>query len=200
MAKISVQAGATSVTINVWIESTATPGTGLTGLVFNTANLICYYALPLSTSVAVTLATLAAITTAYASGGFKEVDATNMPGWYRLDLPNAALAAGRWVVLQLQGATNMKQTQVEIELTGWNNQITIPTTTENADALLKRDLTAVTGEAARSPLNALRFLRNKWTVAAGVLTVFKEDDTATAWTGAVTGDAAANPIVSSDPS
>lgn len=71
--------------------------------------------------------------------------------------------------------------------------------TEIADALLKRDLSAVTGEAARSPLNALRFLRNKWTVALGVLTVFKEDDATTAWTGATTTDAAADPIVGNDP-
>lgn len=68
-----------------------------------------------------------------------------------------------------------------------------------ADALLKRDMSAVTGEAARSPLNALRFLRNKWTVAAGTLTVTKEDDTATAWTGAVTSDPAADPITGTDP-
>jgi hypothetical protein len=48
-------------------------------------------------------------------------------------------------------------------------------------------------------LNALRFLRNKWTVVAGTLTVTKEDDTAAAWTGTVTTDAAAVPIVGSDP-
>lgn len=70
---------------------------------------------------------------------------------------------------------------------------------EIADAILKRDWTAVTGEAARSCLNAFRFLRNKWTVAAGTLTVTKEDDAATAWTAAVTSDAAANNIIGSDP-
>lgn len=76
----------------------------------------------------------------------------------------------------------------------------IPTANENADALLKRDWTAVTGEAARSALNALRFLRNKWSVAASTLTVTKEDDSTTAWTGAVTTDAAADPITGNDPS
>lgn len=75
----------------------------------------------------------------------------------------------------------------------------IPTANQNADALLKRDWTAVTGESARSVLNALRFLRNKWSVVAGTLTVTKEDDTTAAWTGAVTTDAAADPITGNDP-
>src|SRR6266849_4014368 len=51
----------------------------------------------------------------------------------------------------------------------------VPTAIENADALLKRDMSAVTGESARSPLNALRWLRNKWTIVTGTLTVYKED-------------------------
>lgn len=75
----------------------------------------------------------------------------------------------------------------------------LPTATENADALLKRDWTSVTGEAARSVLNALRFLRNKWTASGGSLTVYKEDDTTTAWSGTVT-TAASDPVSSIDPS
>jgi hypothetical protein len=71
--------------------------------------------------------------------------------------------------------------------------------TEIADALLNRDMSQVSDTNARSPLNALRFLRNKWTAAAGTLTVTKEDDIATAWTSALTGDAAADPVVGSDP-
>ena len=71
--------------------------------------------------------------------------------------------------------------------------------TEIADAILKRDMSAVTGEAARSMLNALRFLRNKWAIAAGTLTVRKEDDTTSAWTAALTTDPSAEPIVTSDP-
>lgn len=75
----------------------------------------------------------------------------------------------------------------------------IPTATANADALLNRDMSAVSDTTARSPLNALRFLRNKWAVAAGTLTVRKEDDTTSAWTAAVTSDAAAVPVIGSDP-
>ena len=68
-----------------------------------------------------------------------------------------------------------------------------------ADALLKRDWTAVSGEAARSVLNALRFLRNRWTVAGTVLTVRKEDDVASAWTSTMSTDASAMPVTGSDP-
>ena len=71
--------------------------------------------------------------------------------------------------------------------------------TNIADALLKRDMSAVTGESARSPLNALRFLRNKWVASGGTLTVYKEDDTTSAWTSALTDTAGANPITASDP-
>lgn len=71
--------------------------------------------------------------------------------------------------------------------------------TELADALLTRDMSAVTGEASRSPLNALRFLRNKWSAGAGVLTVRKEDDTTAAWTAAISSDAAAEPVTGIDP-
>jgi hypothetical protein len=77
---------------------------------------------------------------------------------------------------------------------------TPPTAIENADALLKRDWTSVTGEAARSVLNALRFLRNKWGAPGGVLTVTKEDDATTAWTGTLSTDAAAEPVTGVDPS
>lgn len=77
----------------------------------------------------------------------------------------------------------------------------LPTAEENADAALIRDWTAVSGTVAdRSTLNALRHLRNKWSMAGTTLTVTEEDDTTAAWTATVTTDAAAEPITGSDPS
>lgn len=70
-----------------------------------------------------------------------------------------------------------------------------------ADAILTRDWAAVTGEAARSILNALRFLRNRKAVSGGAtLIVYEEDDSTIAWTGSVVSDAAADPIIEVDPS
>jgi hypothetical protein len=66
---------------------------------------------------------------------------------------------------------------------------------EIADALLKRDLTLVTGEAARSMLNAIRKLMNKWAIAGATLTVFKEDDISPAFTQAVTTTPGADDVI-----
>lgn len=121
--KISILAGAASQTVNVFIRNSgSSTGAGLTGLVFNSAGLTAYYALPKAAAVQITLATLAAVTSSYSSGGFKEIDATNMPGWYRFDIPDAALASGRYVDIHFQGAASMAPCPVEIELTAWNNQ------------------------------------------------------------------------------
>lgn len=128
MADLSILAGATSQSVNVFIQDNRVgTGVGLTGLVFNTASLTAYYTFAgaNATAVAITLATLAAVNSAYSSGGFKEIDATNMPGWYRLDLPNAALVTskGRVATIHLRGAANMVEKPFQIELTGWDNQL-----------------------------------------------------------------------------
>lgn len=129
MAKLSILAGSTSQSVNIFIQdSSVTTGAGLTGLVFNTGSLTAYYTFAgtNATATTITLATLAAVNSAYSSGGFKEIDATNMPGVYRLDIPNAALAIskGRSVVIILKGAANMAPCLLEIELTAVDNQLT----------------------------------------------------------------------------
>lgn len=70
---------------------------------------------------------------------------------------------------------------------------------DNAAALLKYDMSTVTGEADRSPLNCLRTMRNKWQVILGVITFTKEDDTSTAWQTNVSTTPGANPITGSTP-
>jgi hypothetical protein len=64
-----------------------------------------------------------------------------------------------------------------------------------ADAILKRDWTLLTGEAAYSLLNAARMLRNQWNTTGGTLTVKKEDGSTTAWTRTLATDPTAQPIV-----
>lgn len=117
MAKLSVKPGSTSQTVYVFVEdSSSTVGAGLTGLAYNTASLTAYYVRPLGSATAITLATQT-VTGAYSSGGFVEVSSSNVPGLYRLDLPDAALATGvRSVVVMLKGATNMAPVRLEIDL------------------------------------------------------------------------------------
>ena len=68
-----------------------------------------------------------------------------------------------------------------------------------ADAILTRDWTTIIAAIpSRSVLNALRFLRNKWTILGGTLTVYEEDDVTIAWQGSVT-TAVSDPVDSIDP-
>jgi hypothetical protein len=122
---LQIVAGATSQTVNVFIaDSSATYPKGKTGLAYNTASLTAYYVFPGQAAVAITLATLASASAAWSSGGFKEIDATHCPGLYRLDIPNAVIAAanGRFVTIFLTGASGMADTMIEIELTAVDNQ------------------------------------------------------------------------------
>jgi hypothetical protein len=71
-----------------------------------------------------------------------------------------------------------------------------------ADAILDRNMAtgSDSGSATvRTVRQALRMLRNKWAVSAGTLTVYKEDDSTTSWTGAVSSDPTADPITGNDP-
>lgn len=71
-----------------------------------------------------------------------------------------------------------------------------------ADAILNRDMSTGTDSGSatvRTMRQALRFLRNKWSMSGTTLTVCKEDDSTTSWTGTVTTDSSALPITGNDP-
>lgn len=69
---------------------------------------------------------------------------------------------------------------------------------EIADAVLARNVSGGSS-AGRTVSQALHFLRNKWTISAGTLTVYDTDDTTSSWTATVGTDNTAEPIVSNDP-
>jgi len=107
--------GATSVILEVFIENSASAGTGKTGLVFNTGSLTGYYKInSAAASVAITLATCTLGT--FTSGGFKEIDSTHMPGMYELHVPDAAFASGGLVSIVLQGASGMFPCVVNVDM------------------------------------------------------------------------------------
>lgn len=94
-------------------DSSSTTGAGLTGLVYNSASLTAYYARPLEVPVEIPLVTQT-VTGAHTDGGFKEIDATNMPGFYRFDSPDAMFVAGKLSVsAMLKGASNMAPLPIE---------------------------------------------------------------------------------------
>lgn len=117
MAKLTIPKDSTSRIEYVFIrDSSLSTGLGLTGLVFNTASLAASYARAGAARVAITLATQT-VTGGFSSGGFVEVDATNMPGLYRFDPPDAAFATGvDHVVIMLKGASNMEPVLLEYQL------------------------------------------------------------------------------------
>ena len=123
MAKISIKAGTTSKTIDIFLQdSSSSVGAGLTGLLYNSAGLTCYYYREgAASATSVTLATMTVGT--WATGGFKEIDGTNMPGMYQFGIPNAAIASGAASVkFFFKGATNLTQQPIELELTATDNQ------------------------------------------------------------------------------
>jgi hypothetical protein len=114
--KLSVKKGTTSKRVGIRVESVA--GGPLTGLAWNTASLTWYYWREDQGNANATAVTLATMTRGtWATGGFVEKDATNMPGFYEIGIPNAALAtAADWVSMVLRGAANMVEVAIEIQL------------------------------------------------------------------------------------
>lgn len=136
MAKLSMMAGSTDQTLLLFIQdSSKTDGSGLTGLAYNTSGLTCYYARPGSSAAAISLASQT-VTGSHTDGGFVEVDGTNMPGVYRLDLPDAVVASGvRSAVIMLSGAANMVPCLIEIDLQAQADAVAISGDTTAADNL-----------------------------------------------------------------
>lgn len=124
--KQQIKKATTGLILPIFVQdSSQTDGRGLAGLVFNSAGLTWYYRRPNggdAGGVQVTLVTATRGT--YTSGGFVEIDATNMPGFYEIGVPAAVLASGAdWVTMMLRGAANMAPVTIEIQLVDkfWND-------------------------------------------------------------------------------
>ena len=118
MSKLIIKKGTTSKLVQIFVQDTSkVNGSGLTGLVYNSAGLVFYYYRSgAAGSVQVPLSN--ATVGAWTSGGFKEIDATGLPGIYEIGLPNAALISGAsTVIFDIFGATNMAPVPLEIQLT-----------------------------------------------------------------------------------
>ncbi|MFO1465867.1 MAG: hypothetical protein U1F35_05415 [Steroidobacteraceae bacterium] len=113
-------AGATSKTVDIALvqkASASSPGDPITGLAYNTASFKAYQRSgPTSTPAAITLATQT-VGGAYSSGGFVELDATNMPGLYRFDIPNALIASAGETNILFSGAANLAPHTLKIIVT-----------------------------------------------------------------------------------
>jgi hypothetical protein len=107
-------AGNSNVTEYVFISQLyGDAGIGLTGLAHNTSGLTAYYVRPLGSPTQINLVSQTT-TGSWTSSGFKEVDGTNMPGIYRIDVPNAVFTAGvTEAMIFLKGANNMNPIKIQ---------------------------------------------------------------------------------------
>ena len=153
---MKIKRGSTSVRRLIFIaDSASTVGAGLANLVHNSSGLVAwYFAGDLSNDVQITLATATLGT--WTSGGFVAVDNTNMPGWYEIGIPNAALDGGNECSIQLRGAANMVPVNVYIELDAFDYQ------------------------TATQPVNVIQFGGTNGTFAAGIPTAALDSAATTA--------------------
>lgn len=86
-----VPTGSTKVSLYFLVHDAATPFQPKGALAFNTAGIVVSYAKKRAARVAITPVTQT-VTGAWTVGGLVQIDATNMPGLVRLDVPDAAFA------------------------------------------------------------------------------------------------------------
>ena len=124
MSNLKITAGVTSKIVRFAVKnSSVTTGALLSGLVYNSSGLTCYYIREGAATPAVAISLVSATVGTWVSGGFAAVDGTNLPGIYELHLPNAVIATGaHTVTIALQGATNMVPVVLDIELDAVNYQ------------------------------------------------------------------------------
>jgi hypothetical protein len=130
---------------------------------------------------------------------WKSATAPAMTGdaYARLGAPAGASAAADIAAIQAK-TTNLPASPAAV---GSAMTLTSGERTSVADALLDRDMATGTDSGSstvRTVRQALRFLRNKWGIAAGTLSVKKEDDSTDSWTASVT-QTAGNPVSTIDP-
>ena len=105
---ITIAPGSTSQSIEILL--------GVVGLTASTSGLSARYNRTRTASVSIPLVART-IAQAWTSGGFAEVDSTNMPGVYRIDLPDAALAAGADdVTVVVRGASGTNGAVMTVKL------------------------------------------------------------------------------------
>jgi hypothetical protein len=137
-----------------------------TGYTFNTATLKAHYIRPNGTSTAISLVSQT-VNGSWISGGFVEVDAINMPGLYRFDVPNEVIASGvSNSMLQIVNQANNDKTIINYKFL--DSQIldlstTVPTT--NID------------QTVGDSLNAARaYGFGKWNINGNILEYYSADD------------------------
>ncbi len=156
---LNIYEGSTSQSIQVYL--------GQTGLTFNNSNIIVKYAKLNQSSTNVTLANQTP-TGSWVSGGFCEIDSVNIPGYYRFDIPDAALSLGtKLLTITFKGYNSSTNgTFVNVNLIKAQLDMTQPVPTSN------------TAQTVGDALNAARAQGfGKWTINGNTLSFYAPDGT-----------------------
>lgn len=146
----SINKGFTDQSFDIYIEdASSTSGAGLTGLLYNSADLKCNYrrgAAGLNLPFALVSQT---VDGAHTDGGFVEVSNTGMPGVYRFDGADSMFETGvDYVSYLFRGAANMVPCPVRIDLldtltVGSDDKVLISTDVQDLSASLSVDIGAI---------------------------------------------------------
>ncbi len=157
-SSITISPGSTSQSIELYL--------GVIGLTYQTSGLRAYYVRNRSTPVQITLVNQTN-NGAWNSGGFAEIDAVNMPGIYRLDVPNAAFASGSSdVTINVRGAAGTNGAVLTVSLAYTQIDMTQSVPTSN------------TAHTVGDALNAARaYGFGKWVISGTTLSLYASDNT-----------------------
>jgi hypothetical protein len=156
---ITIKSGTTSRTEYIYLNST--------GYTFSSTGLSASYVRAGSARVSVPLISQT-VTGAYASGGFCEIDATNMPGLYRLDVPNAIFNTGvKTAALEIINTTTNDRQLISYNFT---QDMTIDLTT-----IIPYTNTAQTVGDALNAARANGF--GKWVISGTTLSIYAPNNT-----------------------
>jgi hypothetical protein len=155
---ITIAPGSTSQSIELYL--------GVVGLTASTSGLTARYNRTRTASVSIPLVART-IAQAWTAGGFAEVDATNMPGVYRLDIPDAALAAGAddvTIVVRGASGTNGAVMTIALKYSQIDMSQSVPTSN--------------TAQTVGDALNAARaYGFGKWVISGTTLSLYASDNT-----------------------
>jgi hypothetical protein len=197
MAKLTIDKDTTSNIIRVFLQdSTSASGGGKTGLTHTSTGLIIstiadveasattYTSAASNVETITTLGTFAAPTSSKCR--FKEIDATNFPGVYEIQIADARFSV-----------TNSKQLLISVQASGISPVIA-EIQLDQSDQILKRNMAKVEASAEEHTLCTLVLANLENSISGTTLTIKRTNGSTTHVTKTLTTNASAIPITGID--
>lgn len=174
--KYTIQKNSTGVILPIFLQDLSSPiGAGLSGVLYNSSGLSCYYKKNTDSSVSTVTLVNGTVGT-YASSSFIRVNDSLVPGDVELCLPNAAFVApasgNYFLTATLRGVANMLPVKIDIQLVD-------PATSGSGGGPISEPSAVPSFPCTADAMVSWLFARatNLETCTATGATVFKSDDT-----------------------